>query len=135
MEDKLEKVISRLDRLTKELSRDRLQNKHEIEKEAKEILKIYLEKARAEVNPSYDEPEDEARELDKDDPKDKKIICYVTKMLNTSINALCGCDDDEEESGSEEGSDEDDEESDDEPPAKKNKQQDGSGFYKNNRPY
>ena len=129
MEDKFDQILTKIDKLAKEISRKRLQNKQEIETEAKELLKIHLEKALADFNEAYDAPGNEPRELDKDDSRDRKVICYMTKMINTSINALCDCDGTESTHSSDSDETEDGESSDDEPVRKSRKQEESGSLF------
>ena len=103
-EEKFEKIITRLDRLTKELCRQRRDGERTIEEEAKEILKTYLEQARSEFNDDFESPEDDPKELDLSNKRDKLIQRCMTKHINGFIDALTNCDDDtesEEENDSE----------------------------------
>src|SRR5687768_4065 len=99
-EEKFEMVIERIDnlvrktdRLTKEIKRERNMDKQEIENEAKEQLVYYLEVAKSSIQSTMhgeepDEPEKTTRDLDSSDPKDRKIFKIMIEMLDTFIDSL-----------------------------------------------
>ena len=105
-------ILERMSRLEKAFSRQQRENKQESEKEAKQLLAQHLDVIQANYNDSSEDI-DEPRELDKDDPKDRKIMTIMSKMIDHLINKLTPDDEDESSSGSEEEGDTEEENIDD----------------------
>src|SRR5271166_1449609 len=98
-------LVKEIRTLIKEIREERRENNQDVEQEAKEILAHYIESARAQFDPSFEAPEDEPRELDDQDPKDKRIIKLMSKLTDSVLDELIG---DDEESEDENEEDEED---------------------------
>jgi len=116
--EKVQELVEEVRELAKEIRRERRANQQDTEQEAKKLFTSYIEKVRAEIDGSYDEPDDEPRPLDDEEAKDQKIKKIMTKMANTILEQLRddseseSSESDEEEEGSEEESESDEEEQD-----------------------
>ena len=101
----LSERFNKLEAFIKEESKERIQDKEEIEEEAKGILAQYIEEARSRFNSDYERPEDEPPELDESDSRDRKVIKSMTNLANEFLESIVEYESSDDGEKSEEGSD------------------------------
>lgn len=104
-----QKILDAIVNLGKIIAKDRDKDQQEVEDEAKKILAGHLATVRAAIDDSLEEPE-EPRSLDKEDPKDRKVLAAMNEILDRFSETLEDGDeseDDDEDEEDAEGSEED----------------------------
>ena len=108
-------IMSKLESIEKQIKRDRQERMKENVEDARNLLCEHLECLKYSIDDEFEEP-NSPRDLDRDDPKDKKTMSMMIKLIDSFIDSINGEDDtsgseeDEEQEEDEEEDDDDDNE-------------------------